>query len=87
MNGYCYSYKKYKKVRFSEIVYVILIPKSKEFSKFNLWWQEHDYNNAIISAKNEIGQLIKIHPYMEINQAKRLLYQPNNISYNESNFD
>jgi hypothetical protein len=52
----------------------------------NLWWSDDDYLYAVQSANEEIKRLMTIHPSMERKYALKLLYQPNNISYDPSNF-
>ena len=47
-----------------------------------LWWSDYELSIASNSAQNEIFGLMNIHPYMTIQDAKKLLYQPNNISSN-----
>uniref|UniRef100_A0A6C0IDF3 Uncharacterized protein n=1 Tax=viral metagenome TaxID=1070528 RepID=A0A6C0IDF3_9ZZZZ len=54
--------------------------------KDNLWWNNDDYSYAIKSANEEITRLMSIHPSMERKYALKLLYQPNNISYDPANF-
>ena len=46
-----------------------------------LWWSEYELSIITNNAKYEIYKLMSIHPYMTINEAKKLLYQPNNMSY------
>jgi hypothetical protein len=77
----------YKKVTFNKIIEVYIIPSFfTNIDKLNLWWNKNDVNNAVFSCKTEIANLIEIHPQMEIKYARKLLYQPNNISYDPNNF-
>jgi hypothetical protein len=82
-----YNTKKNKNVHFSNVVCVILIPKSNEFNGYHLWWDDEDFNNAYRSYIQEMGRLMEIHPFMNPQEAKKLLYQPNNISYDPRNFE
>jgi len=54
--------------------------------KINLWWNQDDLIYATKTANEEITRLMHIHPYMEKKIALKLLYQPNNISYDPNNF-
>ena len=82
-----YNYK--KKLKFNNIVRVCLIPELKDYStelKSTLWFNANDFNNASMSANEELTNLIKINPSMNLEQAKKLLYQPCNISFDINNF-
>ena len=78
---------KNKKVIFSEKIKLSLIPKYENEMKYELWWNTFDKYNATIVANIEINTLLNRHTSMTYKQALKLLYQPNNISYNESNFE
>jgi hypothetical protein len=39
-----------------------------------------------VQATKEIMELKKKHPFISIQDAQKLLYQPNNISYDKNNF-
>ena len=83
---FCKKYK--KKIKFNNTVNVILIPDITTFFDFKnlLWWNESDLLNSMNTARNELYNLINRNPSMTLSQAKKLLYQPNNISFNEENF-
>ena len=83
---FCKKYK--KKIKFNNIVNVILIPDITTFFDIKnlLWWNESDLLNSVNTARNELHNLINRNPSMTLSQAKKLLYQPNNISFNEENF-
>ena len=75
-------------VKFSEkIVSTHLVPCYDDSEKQNLWWSCLDRYNAALLSFREIQTLLNRHPYMTYREAKKLLYQPNNISYNECNFE
>jgi hypothetical protein len=76
--------KKDKRVQFTEKTFVHMYPN---INTKDLWWTPYDYHIANQSANIDIYRLMSIHPYMTIRQARKLLYQPNNISYNETNFE
>lgn len=80
--------KKYKQVRFHNLIQIILIPKVSElYDMTDIWWSERDKVNAYKSMYDEIQVLQKIHPSMTLKQAMKLLYQPNNLRYYDpSNF-
>ena len=77
-----------KNVRFSKKVYIYLIPKYYEINNIDdLWWSEKDLTDIKNNAIQEMKFLMKNHPFMKIHHAKKLLYQPNNITYYDpSNF-
>ena len=77
-----------KNVRFSKKVYIYLIPKYYEINNIDdLWWSEKDLTDIKNNAIQEMKFLMKNHPFMKIQHAKKLLYQPNNITYYDpSNF-
>jgi len=76
-----------KKVSFSQYVNVHLIPQKEELKEhFDLWLSENDFANSYKMAINELKRLLEIHPFMKLWEAKKLLYQPNNIRYDPNNF-
>lgn len=78
---------KKNKIKFSTIVLVKLIPFYYELNNFpTLWWTPYELMDFKVQASKEIMQLKQKHPYMCISDAQKLLYQPNNISYDENNF-
>jgi hypothetical protein len=73
-----------KKVRFSTWVSVFPNPYFIEIpTKKYLWWSESDKNDAQLTMIFEIRNLQKTHPSITVKQAMKLLYQPNNIIYDE----
>jgi hypothetical protein len=81
--------KKEKKVSFdlfTEIIYIPKYEKCHNYDHENLWWSDYEMNMTRIGTRDEILTLLKKHANMTINQAKKLLYQPNNISFNSRNF-
>ena len=80
--------KKIKKVNFSkDLESTRLIPKYEIDLLSYLWWNEFDRYEASKLAFDEISALLTRHPSMTYKQALKLLYQPNNISYNKCNFE
>jgi MoaA/NifB/PqqE/SkfB family radical SAM enzyme len=79
--------KKKKNIQFSKYIYIHLIPTYRELINYqNLWWSEDELINCRINASREIMELKNRLPSASIDDAKKLLYQPNNITYNENNF-
>ena len=78
-----------KKVRFSNRVEIILIPTRNEYKNLSefLWWAHNDYKLFKLSAINELNEIMKRHQgSMSYACAMKILYQPNNIIYDNSNF-
>jgi hypothetical protein len=77
-----------KKITFSSRIIVILIPTRLEYIKLgnSLWWEKDDYKNFKKSACIEINNMIQRNPLMSPKHVMKLLYQPNNITFDESNF-
>jgi hypothetical protein len=50
------------------------------------WYTEYDYMQSKIIATSEIRTLLLRHPKMKSKDAIRLLFQPNNIRYDNDNF-
>jgi hypothetical protein len=73
-----------KKVLFKNMVRIFFF-QTQNYKE--LWWSEKEMINTRIEALTEIERLMKMHPKMERKDALRLLYQPNNITYNPSNFN
>lgn len=79
--------KKNKKITFSPIVNVKLIPFYHEIIHYpSLWWTPSELMDFRIQSTNEMMELKQKHPYIALSDAQKLLYQPNNISYDENNF-
>lgn len=70
-------------VRFKSIVTVRLIPICKDTT---LWWSQQEVFESRCASCREIVELLSRHKEMSQYDAKRLLYQPNNITYNINNF-
>ena len=79
--------KKKKKIQFSKYIYIHLIPTYHEIiNRHHLWWSEDELLDIRLVASREMMELKNRLPYISMDDAKKLLYQPNNISYNENNF-
>jgi hypothetical protein len=81
------NFKK-KRVVFENIkkIYILYNNNIHNDVKKDLWWNDDDFSYAKKTANDEINRLMTIHPSMERKYALKLLYQPNNISYNPENF-
>lgn len=77
---------KNKKVTFALFKEIIYIPKYKKDICGDLWWNTLEYNVNMLAVREEIGGILNRNPLMTVANAKKLLYQPNNISYNNTNF-
>ena len=75
-----------KKVRFDKATIFIFECIKEEIINKDLWWSKEDQVESRKSAFDEINRLRKIHKTISVRDALRLLYQPNNITYNENNF-
>jgi len=79
-----------KKVNFNKYVRVILIPNREFISSENLkeylWWDDKELEIFRKESILEIKTLISRNSSMRICDAHKLLYQPNNITFNEKNF-
>jgi len=64
-----------------------LIPKYDTEMISYLWWNNFDKYYARKLARTEINALLNRDTSMTYKQAVKLLYQPNNISYNNCNFE
>ena len=56
------------------------------FENDNLWWNNNDKINATKSLINDIKRLLAIHPKMDLQQVKYMLFEKNTISYDIRNF-
>ena len=72
-----------KEIRFE--IFNDIIPINNDNN--NNWLKENDYEDSLLSAKKELTDLLKNNSSMTINDAKRLLYQPNNMIYDSNNFN
>lgn len=78
-----------KKITFNNKLYIVLIPDRNAYNyelKKILWFNESELNLIRTNALLELNNILLRHPLMDINQAKKLLYQPNNITFDEKNF-
>jgi hypothetical protein len=75
-----------KKVSFDLFTEIIYIPKYEKEYVETLWWTDYEMSITRITSRNELLSLLNQHIFMTLKQAKQLLYQPNNISYNSKNF-
>jgi hypothetical protein len=88
--NYKYSYKVMKKikkinnVKFKNIVDVRIIPIHTDN---NLWWSPEDMLKFRFECYREIVELLSYRKEMSYNDAMKLLYQPDNIRYDKSNFE
>ena len=76
-----------KNVKFTRFNQFFWIESYTEEEIYTLWWSYLDNIESIKSSNREIDNLLSIHPSMNIKQAKKLLYQPNNICYDPNNFE
>lgn len=76
------------KVQFSEKIELSpLVLYYDDSEKHYMWWSCVDRYNAAVSSFQEIHTLLNRNPYMTYREAKKLLYQPNNIAYDKCNFE
>jgi hypothetical protein len=71
---------------FTEIIYIPKYEKHNNYDNEKLWWTDYEMQITRIRSRDEILTLLKKHAYMTLDEAKKLLYQPNNISFNSKNF-
>ena len=83
------SEKKCKKVTFYNVIDVILIPCRLEYTAFfhEIWWSRIDYNDFFYSAKKEVNDYMRTHPFTNLTLAKQMLYQPNEAGEEPVPFD
>jgi hypothetical protein len=74
-----------KKVRFNGFT-IFIVSYTKDRTSDELWWSDEDYFIAKVAAREEMMRLITIHKSITLKDVLKLLYQPNNISFNEDNF-
>ena len=70
-------------VKFKSMVTVRLIPLCKDTT---LWWSEEDVLESRFACCREIVELLSYRKEMSYDDAKKLLYQPGNITYDMNNF-
>lgn len=77
-----------KKVSFNTKKYIHIISYLTEYSSSNeLWWTQKEQEESRKSLFEEINKLKSVHPTINLRDALMLLCQPNNITYNENNFE
>ena len=78
------KYFKLKKVTFSNIDNIILIPSNNDYKEYKLiyelWYSEKDYIKFKNDFINEINILYKLYPTLNIEEVK---YKLNNVSNND----
>jgi hypothetical protein len=84
-----YDVDSIKKITFNKLIYVILIPRIEDILdlKKDLWYENDDYTIFINESIQELNTLRKTHPSITLQQARKLLYQPNNIIFDKKNFE
>jgi len=75
-----------KQVRFNKATVFIFETIEEKIPK-DLWWSKEEHIESRNSALDEVNRLREIHKTISLRDALRLLYQPNNITYNEKNFE
>jgi hypothetical protein len=77
------------RVVFNEASKVILVPSRREYQSAglisNLWWTGSDYFNFQQSANSEI-MLLSMYENVDIRNARRILYQPNETDNSRADF-
>ena len=71
-----------KKVTFSEHNNVYIIPNNDDFvnDKCKLWWTVNEMNNSRNSSYTEITKFISIYPYLNFKDARKIIYQSENVN-------
>lgn len=82
---------RYKKIKFSTIVNVVIIPPRSYYITYNLlnelFYTYENIEQFRNDSSNEIKELICRNIGMTFIDAKKLLYQPHNITYDPENFN
>lgn len=70
--------KKRRKIKFDNVVNVVLIPCAKEMEsiKNDLWWSKTDYISFYMSSCKELRDFMCEHSLLNKTNAMKLLYQP-----------
>lgn len=76
-----------KKLRFNKTIYIYEIASFSQ-SKEHLWWSDDDFYQFKRSSWNEVKDILDRHQSMTVSQARKMLYQPGNMTivYDEQNF-
>ena len=78
--------KNKKSVTFSNIRFLHIIPNRLDLANATLlqylWWSNNDYLRFRNDAFNEIRELQKRFPKINLKQSLKLLYQPDNVRMN-----
>jgi hypothetical protein len=72
-----------KKVKFDSMHKIYSIPSLSDilYLKNDLWWSESEYHMILQNAQMELKILVQKNPRINIIDARNLLYQPNNIIF------
>lgn len=70
--------KKRRKIKFDNVVNVVLIPSAKEMEsiKNDLWWSKTDYISFYMSSCKELRDFMCEHSLLDKTKAIKILYQP-----------
>ena len=76
-----------KKLRFNTTIYVYEVASLRQ-SKEHLWWSSDDFDEFKQSCFKEVKDILTRHQSMTVAQARKMLYQPGNMTivYDEQNF-
>lgn len=76
-----------KKLRFNTTIYVYEVASLRQ-SKEHLWWSNDDVDEFKQSCFKEVKDILNRHQSMTLAQARKMLYQPGNMTivYDEQNF-
>lgn len=79
------NYFKLKKVTFSNIYNIILIPSNNDYKRYKIvdkiWYSEKDFIKFKEDFINEINILYKLYPTLSIEEIKYKLYNTINNDY------
>jgi len=79
-----------KEVSFSDTVHVCLIPTRNMLKESKLcetlWWSNEDYVQFKSDFIQELKEMLEKFPNISPRDSVKLLYQPDNICYDETNF-
>ena len=69
-----------KKIQFHYMREIITIPTKEDYLTYNLWWNEADYVEFMKSARKEILSLIQNVRGLNVDQALKIIYNPQFLS-------